>query len=125
MECATFDTIFLLLVLFCFKHLVFDGFLQFGYMFHEKGIYGAPGGIHHAGLHAFGSLFILMVYTDPNTAVLLASAEGLIHYHIDYLKKTVSVGLTHKDHMYWIWFATDQALHHLTYLGMIYVALSV
>ena len=125
MDCGTFGTLFLLLVLFCLKHLVCDGFLQFGYMFHEKGIYGAWGGIHHAMIHAVFTLFILLAFTSSSEAVLLASLDGVIHYHVDWAKKNLSVGLTVNDQMYWIWFATDQALHHLTYLGVIYLLLSL
>ena len=44
------------LVALLFKHFLFDFVFQRPYQFLNKGIYGHPGGILHAGLHAAGTI---------------------------------------------------------------------
>jgi len=45
----------------------------------------------------------------------------VLHYHVDWLKGQVDqwTGWTHKDHLYWTVFGTDQLIHQLTYLGFV------
>lgn len=118
------NTIILLLALFGIKHFVCDFVLQNGRMLREKGTYGAPGGLQHALEHAAGTLVVLVIALPWSmaahiAAVILALADGVVHYHIDYLKTNLSKGLTPADHKFWIYFGADQALHYLTYISII------
>ena len=123
---------FALLALLFFKHFLADFLMQFEYMLREKGTYGAYGGLEHSLLHYFGTLVVLLGYahiTDSvsimtTTAVWLAMADGIIHYHIDWAKMNLSKGLTPANHKFWVWFGADQLLHYLTYLGIAYVFIS-
>lgn len=113
-------TVFTLLALFGIKHFLADFVLQFPYMIREKGIYGAEGGLHHAALHsAFTLCILVLVVRDANTAILLAVADGIIHYHIDWIKQKLNQGLTTADRMFWVWLGADQTAHYLTYIAII------
>jgi len=119
-------TVFILLALFGIKHFVADFLMQYDYMLREKGIYGAEGGLHHAGVHAgFTFLILVIFFPDPKIIIALTLADFVLHYHIDYFKQQLIKGLTSADHMFWVWFGGDQTLHYLTYIGIIsYVTLS-
>lgn len=117
--------VFILLALFGIKHFFADFVLQKTYMVREKGIYGAEGGIHHAAFHAAGTFVVLvMVVSASPWVIILSLADGVIHYHIDWCKQQLNRGLTVKDDLFWVWFGLDQALHYLTYIGLIYVITS-
>ena len=117
--------IFILLALFGIKHFFADFVLQKAYMVKDKGTYGAPGGIHHAGIHATGTFIVLMLVISHTALVIpLALLDGVIHYHIDWAKQQLNRDLTVKDDMWWALFGLDQALHYLTYVGIIYVIAS-
>ena len=114
------DTVWLMLFLFT-KHFIIDFLLQAKYQWSNKGTYGHPGGILHAGLHGIGTLISIMWYA-PNMALQLASIDMLIHYHIDWLKMNLNDWFmwkadTHKE--FWILLGIDQYLHALTYIGII------
>jgi hypothetical protein len=118
-------TVFTLLVLFGIKHFIADYLMQFTYMLNEKGIYGATGGVHHSMVHAAWTLLILVFFCqNANDVIVLALADGFIHYHIDWAKQQLNYGLTSADQMFWVWMGTDQGLHYLTYIGIIYVITS-
>ena len=119
-------TVFLLLALFGIKHFVADFLMQYSYMIRDKGIYGAEGGVHHALVHAsFTCLILAFFCSDANTIIALSFADFVLHYHIDYFKQKLNKGLTPADRQFWIWLGADQALHYLTYVGIIsYVTLS-
>jgi len=113
-------TVFILLALFGIKHFICDFMLQFSYMVREKSTYGAAGGIHHAALHASFTLLICIFFANNvHDAVTVAAFDGLAHYHIDYIKQKLNYGLTPNDRKFWIWLGADQALHYLTYVGII------
>ncbi|MCC6949524.1 MAG: DUF3307 domain-containing protein [Bradyrhizobiaceae bacterium] len=103
------------------KHFVADFVLQTPYQFLNKGIYGHPGGIIHAGIHAIGSLLAFFVIT-PSLRLGLAIfvCELVVHYHIDWLKE----GTVKRQQWvfpqaeFWWTFGADQVLHQLTYLAM-------
>ena len=117
--------IFLLLCLFGIKHFIADFPLQYQYMVQEKGTYGAVGGLHHSMIHAVFTLFIIMFAVDAAyLALLLALADGILHYHIDWAKQQLNRGLTMKDDRWWTLMGLDQCLHYLTYVGIIYVVTS-
>jgi hypothetical protein len=108
------------LALFGIKHFLADFVLQFPYMIREKGIYGADGGIHHAAVHAsFTFLILVLLANNVNDIILLSLLDGILHYHIDWAKQQFNKGLTPADRMFWVWLGLDQALHYLTYIGIL------
>jgi hypothetical protein len=109
------------------KHLVFDFFLQTAYQYKNKGIYGHPGGILHAGLHAFGTSFLfLYVYPGDALAAQILVGEFIVHYHIDWTKEQVvkRMRLTTEDAAFWWALGVDQFLHGATYIVIAWIALS-
>ena len=68
------------------KHILADYFFQRAWMFPDKGVYGAWGGVAHAITHTILTSFVLMFFTDVFTAQALAVLDGFLHYHIDYIK---------------------------------------
>ena len=114
-------TIFALLAVLLVKHYIFDFVLQTPYMFLNKGKYGHPGGIFHAGLHALGSIAAIVIL-PPSFIVALAIVIGefVVHYHIDWSKEQIEhrLKLTGTDAGHYILLGFDQLLHQLTYLGM-------
>ena len=114
-----------LLVGFAIKHFLADFVLQTAWMVREKGVYGRPGGLVHAGWHAVLSLILLLACEVPAGLTLaLVGAEWVIHYHIDYAKESFSrrIRKTPADHGFWITLGFDQMLHQLTYAAMIVAA---
>ena len=112
--------IYLLIALFV-KHFIFDFVYQPPWMFLNKGYYGRWGGVAHSGLHAIASLVILMFFTWPLLALLIALSEFAIHYHVDYLKMKLNSIYEWKcdqHNQFWILLGFDQLLHSLTYLGI-------
>jgi hypothetical protein len=109
------------------KHLVFDFFLQTAYQYKNQGIYGHPGGILHAGLHAFGTSFLfLYVYPGAALAAQILVGEFIVHYHIDWTKEQVvkRMRLTTEDAAFWWALGVDQFLHGATYIVIAWIALS-
>ncbi|MBV0911772.1 DUF3307 domain-containing protein [Anianabacter salinae] len=109
------------------KHFLADYQFQTLYMVQNKGRYGHPGGIQHAGVHAAMSLPILVVAGfAPLLSLAICVGEFVIHYHVDFMKEVVSkrLGLTIQDKAYWSLFGLDQLAHQLTYVLMIGVALA-
>lgn len=107
------------LVLLETKHYVCDFVLQTAYQYRNKGIYGHPGGLIHAGLHIMGSIPALLVMTQ--TAWLIAAilaAEFVVHYHVDWLKEQFNkrLELTVDGSRYWVVFGADQLTHQLSYV---------
>jgi hypothetical protein len=118
------STIILLLALFGIKHFICDFVLQYPYMLEQKGTYGAAGGIAHATVHALGTLVVLVIalpwgLSAHIAALILGIIDGVIHYHIDWVKQQLNNGLTVADRMFWVWFGADQGLHYLTYIAII------
>ncbi len=114
------QTVFTLLVLFGIKHFIADFLMQYSYMIRDKGTYGAEGGLHHAGIHACWTFLILIPFiTSPDQLLILPLFDFIAHYHIDWAKQQLNAGLTPADRKFWIWLGLDQALHYLTYIGII------
>ena len=112
------------------KHFLFDFVLQSDWQVRNKGRYGHPGGLVHASLHGFGTLVVglLAVFSGPFgllTAMLIAAADLIVHYHIDWLKSQISrrMNLTSDRQGFWIAFGADQAAHQATYLGLVALAM--
>lgn len=104
------------------KHFVADFVYQPPYQWQNKGTYGHLGGILHSGQHAALSFLILLIFTTPMIAAVLAVLEFGIHYHMDWFKmwynKRKGWGAnTHNE--FWILLGFDQLVHSLTYIGMV------
>jgi hypothetical protein len=112
-----------------FKHAVADFYLQTPYQYSNKGKYGHPGGIVHAGIHTALTPLVYLVLA-PGSLVLagaIALGEFLLHYHIDWVKEQVTHrnGWTAQDRGFWYALGTDQFLHGLTYLAIVAVLVAV
>jgi hypothetical protein len=112
--------LWLLTALF-FKHFIVDFPLQWSYCYLNKGTYGHPGGLLHAGLHGVATFFVLLSFVSPALALTIGLGELIIHYHIDWAKmninKKMGWGPTTHEQFWWL-LGADQLLHALTYLGI-------
>jgi len=115
------ETLWIILGLFT-KHFIVDFPLQVRYQWSNKGTYGHPGGALHALLHCIGTFLVLVLFTPVHTAILLAFADGVIHYHIDWAKmnlnKKLGWGPTTHEEFWWL-LGLDQFLHALTYIAVV------
>jgi hypothetical protein len=119
-------TILVGLGLFQVKHFLADFVLQTSYQWRNKGRYGHPGGLLHAGIHAVGSIPALLSLGATESALAaVVAAEFVIHYHIDWSKERINsmFGLRNNSAPYWMVFGGDQLLHQLTYLAIVGVLL--
>ena len=120
---------FEILVWLLVKHYICDFPLQaHPWLYSRKGDYGAPGGIAHALIHGAGSAVVLAALSiDIQFMTFLVLAEGVAHYHIDWLKMTLNkkfgLGPTGSE-KFWILLGADQLAHHLTYAVMAALAVS-
>lgn len=106
------------------KHLIVDFPLQaFPYQYKNKGTYGHPGGILHSGLHVLGTALVMVFFVPTSVALMIALADGVLHYHIDWAKmnigKKTGWGPTTHEQFWWL-LGLDQYLHALTYLGIVW-----
>jgi hypothetical protein len=111
--------ILLALLILQLKHFVADFLIQTPYQFLNKGIYGHPGGIIHAGIHALGSTLAFFVITPSlGLGIAIVIGEFIAHYHIDWLKENTvkRQQWVFPQSEFWWTFGADQALHQLTYL---------
>jgi uncharacterized membrane protein YkgB len=103
-----------------FKHAVADFYLQTPYQFLNKGKYGHPGGLLHAGIHTALTPLVYLVLLPGSLlmAAGLALGEFAVHYHIDWLKEQMTQrnNWTPQDRGFWYALGTDQLVHGLTYL---------
>ena len=119
------ETITILILTFLFaKHIIADYFLQRSWMFKDKGIYLARGGLIHAKSHGVLTFFaLLFLSVDPMLALGLGCLDAVLHYHIDYIKSNVwkSKQLTPNDNLYWAVHGVDQFTHFLTYILIVLI----
>lgn len=117
---------FILFVGFEIKHYVADYFLQPAWMLGGKGDFRRLGGYAHAGVHVALSAVVLLLAGAPSPILaLLAVAEYVVHYALDYAKVHYSRGV-HIDtdpRRFWALHGADQLAHQLTYAAMIYAVL--
>lgn len=111
--------ILIVLTLLVTKHCIVDFPLQHRYQYSNKGTYGHPGGILHAGLHGIGTYLCLFAFTP--VAVWMAFVDAVVHYHIDWSKMNLNSRLgwgpnTHEE--FWWLLGLDQYLHYITYIGL-------
>lgn len=115
----------LLFFLFFIKHFVCDFPLQaFPYMYRNKGTYGHTGGLLHAWVHGLGTILVLNLYLSLswNYILLIATIDGIAHYHIDWAKMNVGKKFNlqpNNSEWFWILLGIDQLLHYLTYYFII------
>jgi hypothetical protein len=107
------------------KHCYADFVIQTYAQTVHKGIYRDPIGISHSVDHVWTSAVVLLVLSffiplQVAYIVPLVIAEGVVHYHIDWIK----VHFGSKDNtkpQFWAQFGYDQLAHQATYLGMAYL----
>ena len=112
--------IFLLLT----KHFIADFPLQGPYQYRNKGTLGHPRGILHAAIHAVTTALILMWFTP--SFVLIAFAEGIAHYFIDWAKVNLNArmgwGPLTSEKFWWL-LGFDQWLHQMCYLVIVWLVM--
>lgn len=112
-----------LMTLLIVKHTIADFLLQTPYQYKNKGMYGHPGGLIHAGIHGILTLPVFLV-AAPSTALTGAAIIGVeivIHYHVDWIKENIVKWRvwTADQHKFWVALGVDQLAHYLTYVGII------
>ena len=114
------SALLIFLILLEIKHLLCDFIFQTLHQVQNKGTYGHPGGLIHAGIHGLGTAIVLLLtgfYWWP--ILLVAVVESLIHYHLDWSKENLLRHWTwDKNKLFWSMLGMDQMLHQLTYLGI-------
>ena len=110
-----------LFALLLVKHFVCDFVLQTPWQLAQKGIYGAPGGLVHSGIHIAGTLVALIAVMTPIRVIVpVLIAEFVIHYHIDWGKEQTVRRLNWRHGgRFWNAIGFDQLLHGLTYLAIV------
>lgn len=114
-------TVLLLLALMQIKHLFADFFMQTPWMLTDRERYIHMGRAVHAGIHCVFSILIFWAFgTSAVWIAILVLFEWVTHFHIDFWKASTGVkkGHTPADAAFWRAMGTDQALHHLTNIGM-------
>jgi uncharacterized protein DUF3307 len=113
----------LLLCLLQIKHMFADYYLQTPKMLSGRGEYFHLGRAQHAGIHAIGSILALLIVGTPLLfTVIIAIVEWFVHFNIDYAKARYSEAKGYDPSQAGFWRAagTDQALHQLTYVAMVW-----
>jgi hypothetical protein len=117
------DAVLVAIAYLAFKHMVADFYFQTKYQWANKGRYGHPGGLLHAGIHVVLSAPVLLILppADLNYGLMVLGAEFLVHYHCDWTKEQVvkANGWTFQNNAFWRAMGTDQLVHGLTYVAMV------
>lgn len=121
---------FLLLAL---KHAIADGPLQTEAMVFRKAFYGDPAGAVHAVIHAALTVAVAFAFVHPVAAIAIGFADGLVHYHVDWLKAkadarfkwTVADGkdVVVRSKLFWHALVLDQTIHFATYAAIVALSL--
>ena len=112
----------ILIALLLVKHLFADFFLQTGRMLINRGQYLHFGRVQHAAVHAgLSAICFILVGAPIKFVILICLAEGVLHFHIDWLKGRHAdhTGYTPTDAGYWRALGIDQLAHQLTYVAMV------
>lgn len=118
----TISSLLLALVALQAKHLFFDFLVQTPFMYTNKGRYGHPGGLVHAGLHGIGTLCVLLAFAvGPWIALAVSLAEAVVHYNVDWGKEKINkrLRLTTAKYGFWVLLGADQAIHQFTYVAIV------
>jgi hypothetical protein len=91
----------------------------------HKKIYGDLIGISHSVEHAIGTyvcLLIMSLILDITAIILviITVIEGIIHYHIDWIKGKYG-NSDSSTSLFWNHLGLDQMLHQLTYIILAYI----
>lgn len=119
-------SVLILIALLQLKHFVADGPLQTREIVQGKGFYGNRLGLLHGGCHALGTLLALYAFSLSWAIIIaLSILDGLVHYHVDYVKESTvrKAGWTFSDAKFWWAMMLDQLVHNLTYLAIAALAL--
>jgi hypothetical protein len=120
------SVVLLVLSLLIIKHFICDFVLQTNKMIFQKGLYGARGGLYHAAEHAIGTTVVLcFFFYSVWPAVLLGLVDGFLHYHIDWVKQYYSSHYKSDNKQYWVWLGADQMCHYITYVFIVWIAVSI
>lgn len=119
--------ILILLLLLQIKHYYADFVIQTYQQTVRKGIYRDLVGISHSIDHAWTSMIALLIFTLIHplsilSVILLPLIEGIIHYHIDWIKVHYGAKDLTKP-IFWNQFGQDQLAHQITYIWMIWYLL--
>lgn len=124
----TAQVVLLLFVVFIIKHFAMDFLFQGPYQYKNKGTYGHPGGLMHAGIQALSTFFLLIIFVPVLSYLLyvVALVEFVVHYHVDWAKMNINRVMgwkadTHNE--FWLLLGFDQLLHYLTYAWIVFVLL--
>ena len=115
------NTVVILLLALFTKHFIVDFPLQLEYQWRNKGTYGHPGGLIHAGLHGIGTYFCFF-WLSVELGLILAVFDMIVHYHIDWAKMKLNARYNWRpesSEKFWWLLGLDQYLHALTYILMI------
>lgn len=110
------------------KHLFADFYFQTATMLEGRENYFHKGRCIHATIHILCTIPVLLLMgTTASGIILLCVLEWIIHFHIDWAKAryTLDRQLTPQDAGFWHAMGADQALHHFTYIGMIWLWLNL
>jgi hypothetical protein len=108
------------------KHFFCDYPFQTKQMLDDKSYYLQLWGVLHACVHGAGTMVVFMAFGFYGEAVVLAFFDVLIHYHIDFLRSKVNKWTNNdRGQEYWDSHGLDQLAHGLTYVLLVFVALSV
>lgn len=109
------------------KHCLADFILQTPYQYTNKGIYGHPGGLIHAGIHAIltAPLFLILPASTLLAGLAILAGEYIVHYHVDWLKEQAvkRMGWVADTPGFWYALGVDQLAHYLTYIVIIWLLL--
>lgn len=121
------ESIFFLLVAFQVKHFLCDYPFQTPYMLgkFKGGTEWVLPLVAHAGVHALGT-FAISLYFMGLGAVLLALLDFAVHFTVDRIKASPTMGGRWKMDSRYFWWAlgADQGAHHLTHYAIIAILIS-
>lgn len=132
---------FVSLLLLFIKHYIIDFILQTPFQYLNKGTYGHLGGIVHALNHSMGTTISLILVAPLIsfpfldyliTVIFLSLLDGILHYHMDWVKVKISNRYNYKPStklgctntqatLYYWWLGFDQIFHNLTYVLISYL----
>jgi len=128
------ESALLLLIVFQFKHLIADYYLQFPYMYENKGNehHWMEPLIHHSLVHGVFTLFIsasFLAYTGAeetsfNKSLFLGVVlfDMITHFITDRWKATRGRGPN--ESKFWTDLGIDQMIHHIVGIIIVYILVS-
>ena len=114
-------------LLLAFKHFWLDGPLQTPYQYKNKGTFGHPGGLLHAGLHGAATAMIFA----PVGLWWFGIVDAVVHYFVDLSKVKLTAkylwayydadSLRITSDWYFYALMADQCLHFSTYIMLLWL----